>query len=261
MKVTNFTKTALLALAGLALATSAANAAITFTNPGSLILGFQSSTENEVYLVNLGTAATYRDATSNISIPTISNLGTDLANKFGSGWASRTDLFWGIVGTTKSVGALTSDPAKTNYVSVQEPTPGTQATGPALSSGDTGNVRANINLIYADLANVTPTSGSGGFAGYAAKTATQWDEQTANGFATGVNVQGSGTGGIVAKSLDLFRVDGTSQATSYEGTFSINSSGVVSYANSITAAPEPSRALLLGLAMGGVVLRRRRMNA
>ncbi len=64
---------------------------------------------------------------------------------------------------------------------------------------------------------------------------------------------GSGTGGTGTAALPN-QIAGNLREGSYEGTVTVNSSGLVSF----VAIPEPSSTALLGLAAGALVLRRRR---
>jgi hypothetical protein len=86
-------------------------------------------------------------------------------------------------------------------------------------------------------------------------------------FTNGGGTRGNFGAGTSGTALDLFRSlgtttgaspSGTARVGSYEGTFHINGSGVVSYATTPAAVPEPSRALLLGLSATGLLFRRRR---
>jgi hypothetical protein len=68
--------------------------------------------------------------------------------------------------------------------------------------------------------------------------------------------------------FDLYRIlANTNNATDapsgngvaqYQGAFTLSSSGVVSFNPEVTAAPEPSRVILLGLGLSGLLMRRRR---
>ncbi|MFM2167808.1 MAG: hypothetical protein RIS79_2179, partial [Verrucomicrobiota bacterium] len=109
----------MLAVAGMTLFASQASA--TTYVAGDLLLGFRASGgtgSSTNLIVNLGQADTvYRDAISNLT--NIVDIGTLLNSTYGTGWDTRSDLFWGIVGvrTASSVGsAVDGDPIRTNYL-------------------------------------------------------------------------------------------------------------------------------------------------
>lgn len=260
----------MLVVAGISVAALPANAA-TFV-AGDLLLGFRAtggtgSTSNLV--VNLGQADTvYRDATSGIA--SIADLGAILTSTYGSDWATRSDLSWGVVGV-RSASSLNStvdgDPQRTNYLSIAQSAyaPGTQQSaaptiGTGTARGDVATAINDLGLAYAAASGTT-------FAVLNASTANSWTDQvvTDNNFAYGASVEASSVNGIDATGLDLYRIlhtttganpSGTIGTGSYEGTFTISSSGVVGY--SVGAVPEPSRALLAACGLGGLLLRRRR---
>ena len=102
-----------LALGAAAMLSSGGAEAATAAN-GDILLGFRAtggtgSTKNLV--VNLGPATALENATGTVSL---GNLGTDLANTYGTEWQTRNDLFWGVAGTVGN-SALGGTPAKTVY--------------------------------------------------------------------------------------------------------------------------------------------------
>jgi hypothetical protein len=272
MKLTKLTKIALLALAGLALVTTDAKAVVTF-NQGDLILGFRQTGNAEVVLVNIGAATTYSAATSNISIPTFANLDTDLKAVFGNNWATDGSIYWGIASARPSVGSTSgTDVNKTIYLSKAEPTLGTQAADFTLSNTTRGTLATRITGVASQFTTTsspgpyTPFADSGGYAFRQSTsdfTGSNWNDFAPTGFGSGQNIEGNDAAGIDNTALDLFRVSGSGtgiNTATYEGTFTLSSTGVLSYSNTVPAvAPEPSRALLLGAALGAMVLRRRRV--
>ena len=106
-----------------------AAAQMTFT-PGDIILGFQASGgdgSSSTYVYNLGAGTGFRDGTTTGLIATIA---TDLNSTFGTGWYTRTDVYWGIAGVRdQSAGGpntvVNGDPKATIYVSRIAATPGT----------------------------------------------------------------------------------------------------------------------------------------
>lgn len=262
----------MLAVAGMTLFASRASA--TTYVAGDLLLGFRASggTGSATNLiVNLGQADTvYRDALANIT--NVVDIGTLLTSTYGSGWDTRADLFWGIVGvrTASNIGsAVDGDPVRTNYVTAAQTTvnPGTQSstaweisngTARAGVSSAIETFAGNYNAFSADVTNTALLPSA---------TGSTWTSNNdgANSFTIAGTIEGNFGNGASGTALDLYRIlDRTSGANptgtvgvgSFEGTFTINNSGVVGFA--VTAVPEPSRALLAGFGLAGIAFRRRR---
>lgn len=267
----NHTKHLLAALtvAGITAAALPASAA-TFV-AGDLLLGFRATGgtgASSNLVVNLGQADTiYRDASSTIT--NIADLNSLLVSTYGANWADRSDLSWGAVAvrSNSSVGAaVDGDPVRTNYVTAAQNTlnPGTQSSSAWNITGGTGradisNAIAGLNTAYSGAAGTTS-------AVIDTSTANSWSLLIAdNNFKVGGPIEGSNASGIDATGLDLYRIlntntgaspTGTVGLGSYEGTLTISSAGVVGF--SVAAVPEPSRAVLAALGLGGLLLRRRR---
>jgi hypothetical protein len=242
---------------------------------GDLLLGFratsgQGSTSN--LLVNIGQADTvYRDAVANIA--SVVDIGTLLDATYGTNWETRADLFWGVVGVRSSASsgaAVDGDPVRTLYATrAQSGTPEAGVSGNStpwnVSGGTTrGTIANNITGVLGtydafstavtNTAVVSSTSGS------------TWSTQNGtNSFGFTGSVEGNFGNGTAGTVLDLYRIlnstsgaspTGTIGLGSWEGSFTINDSGVVGFA--VTAVPEPSRALLAGLGLAGIAFRRRR---
>jgi hypothetical protein len=242
---------------------------------GDLLLGFratsgQGSTSN--LLVNIGQADTvYRDAVANIA--SVVDIGTLLDATYGTNWETRADLFWGVVGVrsnASSGAAVDGDPVRTLYATrAQSGTPEAGVSGNStpwnVSGGTTRSTIANnitgvlgtydaFSTAVTNTAVVSSTSGS------------TWSTQNGtNSFGFTGSVEGNFGNGTAGTVLDLYRIlnstsgaspTGTIGLGSWEGSFTINDSGVVGFA--VTAVPEPSRALLAGLGLAGIAFRRRR---
>lgn len=283
----NIFKTIALIIGGLAFTSPAAKAA-TYAN-GNLLLGFRSSdtaTFTSNLLVNLGAASTYRDAIANsaglvnlggFGLTGLGSLDTDLKAVFGNDWATNSttlsSLKWGLVaGYSASSG---SDIAQTLYASKPEDIYGTAGTGynraSATSQGTprslitgmgtllTGASSNNVNAV------IVPNSTATSWSAYNPATPNTYSSglfNTGQSFSYFSNLQGNFSNGLSGSALDLFRIlPGTSGTGTYEGSFTLDSSGVVSYLSAPPAAvPEPSRALLLAAGLGSLMLRRRRKS-
>jgi len=255
--------------------------AATVTLPGDLLLGFydysastQTALNTNSYVVDLGPLAT---VTASSHALALGNIAADLSNIFGSGWASDPNLTWGIATYTGS------GSAKTLYGTAQEPTFGTMANawgGVSFSAGTNGTAANNIlavgNQINNGLIATTGTiyTASTNASVLAVEQANadpnsffSWQPPGKNStgqsfgiYSGGIDGSGAATNvsGVTGTALDLFKTT-TGGVGSYDGTFTINSSGQVSYSTSVpSAAPEPGRAALLLFGFGLIVVRRRR---
>ena len=119
----------LLAMAGSALLTTTAKAANDY-DAGDLLLGFHANSgtgATQEIVVNLGSATQFLE--TNTSTITVSppSLKSALDSTFGTSWATRTDVFWSVSGTT-GLSVVGSDPVKTIYATRARVTPTTAAT-------------------------------------------------------------------------------------------------------------------------------------
>jgi MYXO-CTERM domain-containing protein len=276
MQIKNKHILTMLVVAGISAAALPANAA-TFV-AGDLLLGFRATggtgaTDN--LIVNLGQADTvYRSATSNIA--SVVDIGSLLTSTYGTGWDARSDLFWGIVGNASNdefATAIDGDPGVTNYLTKKQSSlnPGTKSsTSPtAASSTARGNIANSITGLNGAFAAATDSVADGISAVVVGTTsANSWSAGIAgSNFSLGSAIDAASASGIDATGLDLYRIlntntdaapTGTVGTGSWEGTFKISSTGVVGFDVSPAAIPEPSRAMLAALGLGGLIFRRRR---
>jgi hypothetical protein len=254
-------KASLLLLLGGLMTASTATAAITYT-AGDIFLGFRSTDSNitQSYLVNIGSGSHFRDATGSFSV---GNFSSDLSTVFGSSWATRADVYWGVVGAnTSGVSAVDGDPARTLYSSLASNglIPLADPLGPNQSSSSGQSAPAikitdmkNNFLNYASSAATGPNAAittSADSASYASLAGGY--SKPFNYFA--VEMEGTFAGGASGTSLDLFRTPTGSSAGrgTYEGTFLIDGSGNLTF----NVVPEPTGSACLMLS--GLILASRR---
>jgi hypothetical protein len=286
MKLTTQFKTGMLALVCGALYAPMAQAAYT---TGDLLLAFRStnSTAN-TFVVDIGQASTYRDSTGTINVT--GNLGSTLnaglTAAFGSSWNTDNGLYMGILGGSQT--ALTGDgTGNVSYVGKVGTGVSTDATYGTIPGGSRTGMATNIldfsnnasgngsfNTFVSNAANSANVSLGGNAAVIATSNNNDYTDYINTGYYTALPLAGPEllvANGLTGSKLDLFRilgnVTGATDAPSgngvsqFQGSFSINSSGAVSFDSGVTAAPEPSRFVLLGLGLSGCLLRRRRRAA
>lgn len=267
----------MIVMAGISAVSFSAKAATTYT-AGDLILGFRASggtgsTTN--LLVNIGSSIGIRDQNTT-SMPLI-DIGSALTSAYGAGWDTRSDLFWGVVGTrtnqiTDGDPLATGDPAQTLYVSrANTGTIGTKTSSNlnTASSGVQQSAANNIAGLQSTFQNFTGTTTNSNLAAVldtTVNTTNNWSTATAlsTDFQIGSDIEGVlGT----SKVLDLYRIlqtatganpTGTARTGQWQGTVSISSAGAVNFDPVVAAVPEPSRVMLLAGGFGSLLLRRRR---
>jgi hypothetical protein len=271
------------------LAATSATAASTYT-AGDLILFFQQEGGTNTVYANLGKAADFRGTTAGAADGTNSinflDLSSTLSSAYGSEWASDTTIYAGLAAAnssnnTSTTGMVDGDAFRTLYVSASRASVGTL--GEADSAGYTVNTNAGMTTGASGIIAMNiPFSLLDGPVEIVTTETSNIDNQnpflttgiqgTAFGiFGSGVQQVGSassfgsfGEAGSTEFALDLYRilarntvsgqVAGDLRKGSYEGTISVGTNGMVSF----QAVPEPSSLVLVGLAAGSLVLRRRR---
>ena len=240
-KMLNTATKLLLALAGGALVAQSAIAGSVTYHDGDLLLGFRASggtgSSNDL-VVDLGQASTLAGYTSQ-QVLSIGNIGADLSSNFGSGWASRSDLFWSVAGTAGQA-AVGSDPAHTLYVTTQQAVPGVQSLARvranyAAQSGPTNKITslggsyvatagvANSSTANSTVAVLQPTSVANSYASLQS-TASSY------GYFTPV-AEGTFGSGVNGSLLDLYQLQPSSSAVAgnYVGRFSIDGTGALTF--------------------------------
>ena len=294
MSPKNILTKAILAVAGVALSSSAAMAVNPNFVAGDLVVFFQQRGGTNTIMLDLGAASTFRDATANVL--NIANLGTELAdgtNGFGSGWANDTSLFWGAAAVRSSSSGTSAqvagDPSRTIYASQGRTALGVEgvAGSPGWSVGTGTATTASNNILQ--MVNRLGSVPAGATDRLVEPiSASNVDNQnpflgqnpgTAFGLFTGgvESSFGAGTfgtlGGVNAESaIDLYRILATTNPAgtvisggagagtgSFEGSFVVDGSGSVSYIIAPVAVPEPTTmTAMLVLGCAAASMRRRR---
>jgi hypothetical protein len=219
-----------------------ANAQVTF-NTGDLVLGFRASagagTEID-YCINLGTAATFRDATSIQTVP-LTGVAADLVTPYGNSWHTRTDLHWGIVGPTSLFSTLNADPANTLYATRVEPNNGTSATSwtrenSTIQSSTNNTIRSVQSAL--NSSNGTPATNATAIAKTIPPSVTNswsWYQPGGDGVRlsanTSYNTWNPTIEGNPSQYLNLFRLTPSSQTEGvrFVGRFVLNSNATLTF--------------------------------
>ena len=282
-----------LVVAGISMAALPAKAA-TFA-AGDLLVGFRATAGTGSatnLIVNIGSSSTLRDNnTTSTSLINLGNsVGTALYDTYGSDWATRTDLWWGVIGVrdTNPFGAVTAgDPNNTLYFSAPQTLSGSPVIGQQKSTFTTaisdttidavGNKFSTVQAAFAgDTLSTTYNSGRAVAIGTGTsswQTSGYATGSTGTDFSTSRNVEAA-VGTAAGSVLDLYRVlNGNPNSLStasiaetgfvagkgqWQGTVSLSSAGVISFDPVTAAVPEPSRALFLACGLSSLFLRRRR---
>lgn len=302
MKKIDILATALLALAGATLVTPSARADTSIITPAAtcdLILGFQVKTLyggdgkalgvqgiGSAYNleIDLGSASQFYNATpgSSFTLPALAL--ADIVATYGSNWSSRTDLYWGVIGTTgRSTGSgvyvsggLVADghaAKNTIWATRAEETAGVQSLPWSNSSKSNQMLTiSGIEPLYdstSPLSGATSTTNSAVAAVISASTVGSWTategaSQSFGNFAglidTTTNIP---VGGYSV--LDLYEITaviGAATDSTLLGAFGLDSTGTLTFSTdpALFAVPEPSGYALLGLAGAVLALRLRRQR-
>lgn len=245
-------KTAMLALAGLALIASSAKAATLAYNDGDLFIGFNNGGTQD-YLIDVGQASQFT-ASSQFTL-NLGATGADLNSTFGGSWFGSSTVQWGAAGaTTFGDGPAAGD---TVWATSTSTTPWSDSFDQSTPTGALATIGGNFNggtsTTNSNFALVEATSNGASWASF---------ESVANGGtgnAANSSTSGSLSGyfqpgivGTTSQKLYLTQLtEGDTSAGQPLGYFQINSSGTVTFTGA-SAAPEPSTYALMIL--GGAAL-------
>jgi len=271
---------------GFAVAPTMAQIDTTF-NANDVLLGFRASGGNgtsTTIMVNLGAASTFRDATSNMI--NFVNIGSILSTAYDSNWYDRTNLWTGFVSATNgqnddntggtAIASQTTDYNSTIYVSTRRTATGTVGSANSTRPGNSIALNAqNMGGLINTLGLTFDANDTSGVYNGSSSVTNLWNTSMtgSNGADIGANYnveatytvgdRGTfGAAGTVEQMWDFYRVaqfpvtDADAGKGLYQGTFTLNSSGQVSF----VAVPEPSTYALLALGAGVVFFAIRRRN-
>jgi hypothetical protein len=264
MKKQNLFATLGVALVSLGFSASPARA-LTYVQ-GDMLLGFYATGgegSSTSVVLNIGQASLYRDhagAPFNLSIGSIQ---TDLVNAFGADWKSRGDVLWGVYGGNWNA-AVGSDSLYTLYGVRERSTADIQAQAYNLGSAATQSQPSTKIKDFGEAYALTGTAsglttGVNPFASIQSSFADNdfAEYQTNNGgtsFGYFQAALGDFTNGTSGSVLDLFRMQTGSSSSkgTYEGSFTISDSGIVTFG--VVAVPEPTTISFVLLAGGMLVV-------
>jgi hypothetical protein len=252
LKLKNLITAACAALAGIAFFASAARATLPYNN-GDLILGFRATGAPGAasnYEVNLGNIATYLNASGTVS-PAVGNIKADLETLYGTGWISRSDVFWSASSFANPAMASPVIANNTMFATREQPAVGTQSTPwppPSASSADaavqkmvhmvspaTGySAGTSEDLDQTESANspvglIQLTTGSNCYSSFQ-PGGTQTSGTTAFGYFAAPNgIEGTFADGTAGTVLDFYKVIPDSGASELLGTFTIDNNAVVTF--------------------------------
>lgn len=229
---------------------------------GDLLLGFHATSgtgSSTDYIVDLGSSLSLRDGTLTGNL---ANLGMDLTNTYGSGWFSRSDLYWGLIGIREKYDpdfgtVVSGDPSGTLYASFNSST-----SEAVISAGYTAF--AGMANLFNGLA-ASPNASNASFSTSSDSPAQIWTAQNPQPGATSFGNALPNLEKTLATSnqIDVYRYLSTTTGDTFGGSvgqpnfvgsLSIDSNGVVN------VVPEPASGLLVLVGLAALVHRRRRVS-
>lgn len=225
----------LLAVSALTASHGMAQTTTTYS-PGNLLLGFRQIAQNSDYLVNIGPVS----ALSSTTTFSLGDIATDLGEVFGPGWATDSQVFWSVSGST-GLFMVGSDPTRTLYATRQDP-PGGSAIpwNTAASQGATDGKMQGMATAYKGklssanspvglIQNNIDTALNNAYASYQPGGGNTGSGNLAFGYFN-PSIEGNSASGIASTSLGFFRMQQMASTPATRlGTFTISSSGVLTF--------------------------------
>ncbi len=245
MKLARLKSLTLLAFAAASLALTPALKAVS-SNTGDLFLGVRAgggAGATQDYVIDIGPASQFEGGTSILTL-NLGSVGTDLSSVYGSGWNARSDVFWGIAGTTGSFASVGSDPAKTLFATREETTVGTQSTPWVRQASSTqGVTTSKVSSMQGQFNGSNSAGVSATNAVFQSDTDTNsWASFQSGGTlansgpAPGISfaafnptIEGTFANGTSGEALDLYRMQPGSGNGDYLGRFVMSDSGQLSF--------------------------------
>jgi len=240
---------------------------------GDLLLGFRATGTPGVtqdFVVDIGPLQHYVNATGSFTVTGLGNIAADLLTVFGSSWNTRSDVFWGIVGTDYDGGTVTTP---TLYVTRQRNAPGTpatpwkgrsviaqtstvtlfqQLTGEFKTEGGVAGGVGSTNSPVAVIQN-TVDAGKNAYASFTKPTLT-------TDFNVWNTIQGNFGNGTAGTVLELFQVNPVLNQNAVSiGTFNLSDGGVLTFTPTTStaisgSAPTPTTGTATGISTTAAVL-------
>lgn len=248
---------ALLALAGLAAFERPAHAVLVSYTPGDIFIGFRSTANSNNYLINIGQASQFRNASGPIAL-NIGTTGADLTAFFGADWNTSGAVTWSVAGGLRQ--AADGDPIYTLYASrIEGAQPWNRASFAAQNlastkfndlqkyyvANDVGTPRQSTeNSSVGILQQDSDVNSYDSF----------FSETSAFGHFSGTTEAAFGDG-VADASLSLFRLVPGTGPGELLGSFTITDAGVITF----TPVPEPGVVVLVALAGAAFLVARRRL--
>lgn len=223
----------------------AAQAAPVSYTAGDLFLGVRAPTgagSTQDYLVNIGQASIYRNATTPFVVTGLGDIGADLDLIFEEGWSDRADVFWSVFGTPGPEPAG-GDLARTLYATTPEAAPYLRA-APLLRANSPAqaaptNKLTSLSVAFrqtAGVPNQATTNSPVAIAQLAGGVNSYASFQT-GGFSFSYfspSIEGNFANGAAASVLELYRLEpaaGAEIGTAGDllGTFTLNASGALTF--------------------------------
>jgi len=214
---------------------------------GDMFLGIRAgggTGATKDYVIDIGQASQFENATGVLVLSNLGNVGADLTATFGATWYNRSDIFWGIAGTTGQTSSINGDPIRTLFATAEEPTPGTESTPWVRLSGTAQSQTANkvIGMMNAFIggtqangigATIQTTSDTNSWASYQPGGTSANSGPSSISFAVfNPSIEGSFGNGTSGSMLDLFRMQPSSTPGingDYLGRFIMNNSGQLTF--------------------------------